>query len=157
MGSAFSLLPGLLVGPRDALEHVAQLVTAGDRLELADLLAVDGVVAHALDDRHNRPAVGRDLDHAVGQRRALGLVELRAQGTGGLDVVLADLTAVVLVAQQALDTLGREGAVVAPRRVGPAGRAVHRGPADEPRLVAALHGAERAPFVVLERDLDTDF
>src|SRR5918993_427571 len=156
MGRGCSLLPGLLLRARDALEDIAQLVAAGDRLELADLLGVDGVVAHALDDRHDHPGVCRELDHAVGQRRALGLVELGPQGAiDGLEL-LAGLVAIVLVAQQALGAVDREGAVVAPRRVGPAGRAVHRCPADQRCLVATLHGRERSPLVVLQRHLDAD-
>ena len=39
-----------LEAARDALEHIAQLVTAGDRIELTNLLGVDGVVA-AIDLR----------------------------------------------------------------------------------------------------------
>src|SRR4029453_1461844 len=151
-----SLLPGLLVRARDALEDVAQLMAAGDGLELADPLGVDGVVAHAFDDRHDHPGVGHDLDHAIDERRALGLVELGAERTRGLHVVLADLVAIVLVAQQALDALRREGAIVAPRHVGPAGSAIHRGPAHEAGLVAALHGVEGTPFVMLQRHLHAD-
>src|ERR1700730_10869294 len=128
---SLSLLPGLLLRTRDALEHVAQLVPAGDRLELPDLLRVDGVVAHALEDRDHYPRIGRQLDHVVGQRRALGLVELGQEGAVGLDELLARLLTIVLVAQQALYALGRESAVIAPRRIGPARRAIHRGPAAE--------------------------
>src|ERR1700738_1117835 len=112
-----SLLPGFLLGARDALEYVAELVTAGDRLQLSDLLRVDGVVAHTLDDRDHRPRIGNELDHVVGQRRALGLVELGQEGAVGLDELPACLLAIVLVAEQPLDALGREGAVVTPRRV----------------------------------------
>src|SRR6266481_6539021 len=113
---SLSLLPGFLLRARDALEHVAQLVPAGDGGELPDLLGVDREVAHALEDRHHRPRIGRELDHVVGQRRALDLVELGPQGASCLDVLLAGFLAVVLVSQQALDALGRESAVVAPWR-----------------------------------------
>src|SRR6266446_7547076 len=99
---SLSLLPGFLLRARDALEHVAQLVPAGDGGELPDLLGVDREVAHALEDRDHRPRIGRELDHVVGQRRALGLVELRQQRAVGLDEVLARLLAIVLVAQQTL-------------------------------------------------------
>src|SRR6185437_12055135 len=151
-----SLLPGLFLGTRDALEHVAQLVPAGDRLELSDLLGVDRVVAHALEDRNHRPGVRHQLDHMVGQRRALFAIELCEKRAIGLHEVLARLAATGLVAQEALRALRREGAVVAPWRVGPSGRSVHRGPADQRSLVAALHRRERAPFVVLQRHLDAD-
>src|SRR4051812_4811050 len=156
MARLFLFLPGLFLGPRDPLEHVAELVPAGDRLELPDLPGVDRVVAHAFDDRDHRPGVRHDLDHVIGQRRALRGIELGQQGAIGLHEVLARRIAVVLVAQQPLNALGREGAVVAPRRIGPAGRSVHRRPADQPGLVAALHRCERAPFVVLQRHLDAD-
>src|SRR5262249_41221584 len=98
-----SLLPGLLVRTRNALEHVAELVPAGNGVELADLLLVDGVVAHALEDRHHGPGIGRQLDHVVGERRALGGIEFGQERAVGLHEVLAGVAAVVLVAQQALD------------------------------------------------------
>src|SRR5215207_6856055 len=104
-----SLLPGLLLRTRDALEHVAQLVAAGDRGELSDLLRVDYVVAHAFQDWHHGPRIGHQLDHVVGQCRALGLVDLGPQGARGSYEILARLLAILLVAQKALDALGREG------------------------------------------------
>src|SRR5262249_11752138 len=121
-----SLLPGLLLRARNALEHVAELVPAGDRVELSDQLGIDGVVAHALDDRDDHPRSGDKLDHAVGQGRAFGQIELGQQRPVDLDEVLAGLRAILLVTQQTLRAVWRERGVIAPLRVGAARRTVHR-------------------------------
>src|SRR5438105_13033385 len=60
-----SLFPRLLVGMRNTLEHVTELVPTRDGRELADLLVVDRIVAHPLDYRHDDPLVGDELHQPV--------------------------------------------------------------------------------------------
>src|SRR5436190_3492652 len=151
-----SFLPRLLVGLRNTLEHVTELVPARDGRELADLLGIDRIVAHPLDDRHDNPMVGDELDHAVIQCRPLARVALVDHRLVDVDELLAGLRAVVLVAEHPLGAVRREGRVVAPGRIGPAGSAVHRGPARQIGLLAHLHRRECAPLVVLHGHLDAD-
>src|SRR5262252_9455623 len=100
--------PGVAFRLRHPLGHVAELVPAGDRLEVADALGIHGPGAHALDDRYGDPALGHQLDHTVRGRRTLGVVPLGHDRLVRLVGVLAELRAVLRIAIEVLDTLGDE-------------------------------------------------
>src|SRR5262245_17252041 len=68
--------PGMPFRLRHPLRHVTELVPAGDRLEVAYGLWINGPDAQALDDRHGGPALGHQVDHPVRGRRALRVVPL---------------------------------------------------------------------------------
>src|SRR4029453_7050040 len=104
---------------RNTLEHVAQLVPGWDGSELANLPAVDRVVAHPFDDRHGNPLLGDELYHAVIQCRAFAWIALVDHGLVEVDELLADLGAIVFVAKHPLGAVRREGRVVAPARIRP--------------------------------------
>src|SRR5262245_59247240 len=124
-----SLLPRLLVGMRNAFEHVSKFVPTRDGSEFADPFCVDRIIAHPLDDRHDHPFFGNELHHAVIQCGPLGRIALVDHRLIDIDELRAGPLAVVLVAEHPLGAVWREGGVVTPGRVRPAGRSEHRRPA----------------------------
>src|SRR5215831_10996821 len=150
------MLPLLLIGMGNALEHVTKLVAARDGCKLADFFSIDRIVPHALDDRNDDPLVGDELHHAVIQCGPLSRITLVDHCLVNLEELPANLLAVPLVPKQPLAAVRRESRVIAPRRIRPTSRSEHRGPSRQVRLVAHLHWWKGAPLIVLHVHLYAD-
>src|SRR5262249_62021209 len=88
--------------------------------------------------------------------RPLGRIALVDHRLIDIDELRAGPLAVLLVAEHPLGAVRREGSVVAPGRVRPAGRSEHRRPAREVGLIAHLQRREGTPFVVFYAHLYAD-